>query len=189
MLELTTRAISAWLLLAVLASFALANPVVSGKDGGPTSVFAYSSDSQLATFQWQAKRVVERYQDGLNTSDFPVIRTLFAGQCGGGMEREGHCCRSRCDGWPLRRTFQDDEVHNRLPVRCGRPSWRHCYCPDPSSYRADGVEPQGWLQEARYEPRDFRLKAVRFRLGDHSVYVHHAATAGRTVIAGNQVEE
>jgi ketosteroid isomerase-like protein len=78
MLDLTTRAISAWLLLAVLASFALANPVVSGKDGGPSSVFAYSSDLQVATFQRQAKRVVERYQDGLNTSDFPVIRTLFA---------------------------------------------------------------------------------------------------------------
>jgi ketosteroid isomerase-like protein len=72
------RAISACLLLAVCASFALANPAVSGKDGGPSGVFAYSSDPQVATFQRQAKSVVERYQDGLNGSDFSVIRTLFA---------------------------------------------------------------------------------------------------------------
>ena len=78
MLELTTRAISACLLLAVCASFALANSAVSGKDGGPSGVFAYSSNPQVATFQRQAKSVVERYQDGLNGSDFSVIRTLFA---------------------------------------------------------------------------------------------------------------
>jgi hypothetical protein len=78
MLELTTRPISAWLLLAVCVSFALANPAVSGKDGGPGGVFGYSSDPQVATFQRQAKSVIERYQDGLNGSDFQVIRTLFA---------------------------------------------------------------------------------------------------------------
>ena len=78
MLELTTRPISAWLLLAVCASSALANPAVSGKDGGHSGVFAYSSDPQVATFQHQAKSVIERYQEGLNGSDFQAVRTLFA---------------------------------------------------------------------------------------------------------------
>src|SRR5258708_26964077 len=105
MLELSTRPISAWLLLAVCASFALANPVVFGQDGGHGGVFAYSSDPQVATFQRQAKSVIERYQDGLNGSDFQVIRTPLRYQCGGGMERESHRRRSRFDGCPLRRTF------------------------------------------------------------------------------------
>jgi ketosteroid isomerase-like protein len=48
------------------------------KDGGPTGAFTYSGDAQIAAVQRQVKGVVERYQDGLNTSDFAKIRPQFA---------------------------------------------------------------------------------------------------------------
>jgi ketosteroid isomerase-like protein len=49
-----------------------------GKDGGPTGAFSYSKDAQLAGVQKKIKGVVERYQDGLNSSDFSKISPLFA---------------------------------------------------------------------------------------------------------------
>jgi ketosteroid isomerase-like protein len=49
-----------------------------GKDGGPSGVFSYSKDAKIAAVQKQVKAVVERYQDGLNSSDFGKIRPLFA---------------------------------------------------------------------------------------------------------------
>ena len=49
-----------------------------GKDGGSTGAFTYSADATTATTQRQVKAVVERYQQGLNGSDFSVIRPLFA---------------------------------------------------------------------------------------------------------------
>ena len=55
-----------------------ADPAVPGKDGGPTGAFTFSTDASVAARQRQAKSVVERYQQGLNTSDFGVIRPLFA---------------------------------------------------------------------------------------------------------------
>ena len=72
--------------LTALAAFALvsshlafaAEPTVSGKDGGPTGAFTYSADAGTASTQRQAKTVVERYQQGLNASDFNVIHPLFA---------------------------------------------------------------------------------------------------------------
>ena len=72
--------------LTALAAFALASsplafaadPAVVGRDGGPTGAFTYSTDASAAATQRQAKAVVERYQQGLNTSDFKVIRPLFA---------------------------------------------------------------------------------------------------------------
>jgi ketosteroid isomerase-like protein len=48
------------------------------KDGGPSGAFRYSKDAQMAAVQRQVKAVVERYQDGLNSSDFSKIRPLFA---------------------------------------------------------------------------------------------------------------
>jgi ketosteroid isomerase-like protein len=49
-----------------------------GKDGGPSGAFRYSKDAQVAAAQKKVKAVVERYQDGLNSSDFSKIRPLFA---------------------------------------------------------------------------------------------------------------
>ena len=49
-----------------------------GKDGGPTGAFTYSTDPTIAAVQRQAKAVVGRYQEGLNSSDFAIIRPLFA---------------------------------------------------------------------------------------------------------------
>ena len=65
----------------VLASSPLAlaaNPTISGKDGGPTGEFTSPTDAGVAAVQHQVKAVVERYQQGLNGSDFSVIRPLFA---------------------------------------------------------------------------------------------------------------
>jgi ketosteroid isomerase-like protein len=50
----------------------------NGKEGGPTGAFTYSPDAQVAAVQRQVKSVVERYQDGLNSSDFAKIRPEFA---------------------------------------------------------------------------------------------------------------
>jgi ketosteroid isomerase-like protein len=49
-----------------------------GQDGGPSGVFSYSKDAQVAAIQKQVKAVVARYQDGLNSSDFSKIRPVFA---------------------------------------------------------------------------------------------------------------
>jgi uncharacterized protein (TIGR02246 family) len=49
-----------------------------GKDGGPSGAFSYSRDARVAAVQKKVKAVVERYQDGLNSSDFAKIRPLFA---------------------------------------------------------------------------------------------------------------
>jgi ketosteroid isomerase-like protein len=49
-----------------------------GKDGGPSGAFTYSRDAQVAAVQRQVKSVVDRYQDGLNSSEFAKIRPLFA---------------------------------------------------------------------------------------------------------------
>ncbi len=58
-------------------SFAAAPAALAG-DGGPTGVFTYSKDAGTAATQRQVKAVVERYQQGLNSSDFSIIRPLFA---------------------------------------------------------------------------------------------------------------
>jgi ketosteroid isomerase-like protein len=65
--------------LALFAAFAGAVFAGSvGKDGGPTGVFNYSADAKTAAMQRQAKLIVERYQEGLNSSNFGIIRSLFA---------------------------------------------------------------------------------------------------------------
>lgn len=69
---------TAALFVAVGSFTAQAAPPAVGKDGGPTGAFTYSEDAKIAASQHQAKAVVERYQQGLNTSDFAVIRPLFA---------------------------------------------------------------------------------------------------------------
>jgi ketosteroid isomerase-like protein len=48
-----------------------------GKDGGPSGAFSYSPDAEVAAVQKQVKGVVERYQGGLNSSDFAKIRPEF----------------------------------------------------------------------------------------------------------------
>jgi ketosteroid isomerase-like protein len=70
------------ILLAASAAAALlisTQPATSGdgKHGGPTGAFTYSHHPDVAAEQKQVKGVVERYQDGLNTSDFTKIRPLF----------------------------------------------------------------------------------------------------------------
>ena len=62
--------------LVVFAGVAFAGTV--GKDGGPTGAFTYSGNSRVAALQHEAKAVVERYQEGLNSSNFAIIRPLFA---------------------------------------------------------------------------------------------------------------
>ena len=64
------------LVLLALAGVAFAGPV--GKDGGSTGAFTYSANPSLAAVQREAKAVVERYQEGLNSSSFASIRPLFA---------------------------------------------------------------------------------------------------------------
>jgi ketosteroid isomerase-like protein len=49
-----------------------------GKDGGRTGAFTYSTDTSVAAVQHAVKAVVERYQQGLNSSNFATIRPLFA---------------------------------------------------------------------------------------------------------------
>jgi ketosteroid isomerase-like protein len=51
---------------------------VDGRDGGSSGAFSYSKDARVAAVQSQVKAVVERYQDGLNSSDFARIRPVFA---------------------------------------------------------------------------------------------------------------
>jgi ketosteroid isomerase-like protein len=64
---------------ALILSIQLAYPSDDkGKDGGPSGAFSYSKDAKMAAVQKQVKTVVERYQDGLNSSDFSKIRPLFA---------------------------------------------------------------------------------------------------------------
>jgi len=45
-----------------------------GGDRGPTGAFTYSSDTSVAAVQSAVKAVVERYQQGLNSSNFAIIR-------------------------------------------------------------------------------------------------------------------
>ena len=54
------------------------SPTPQGKDGGPSGAFTYSTDAQVAAVQREVKAVVERYQIGLNTANFAIIRPLFA---------------------------------------------------------------------------------------------------------------
>jgi ketosteroid isomerase-like protein len=49
-----------------------------GNDGGRTGALTYSADPTIAAVQRQVKAVVEHYQEGLNRSDFAIIRPLFA---------------------------------------------------------------------------------------------------------------
>ena len=49
-----------------------------GKDGGRSGAFTYSADTSIAAVQHAVKAVVERYQRGLNSSNFAIIRPLFA---------------------------------------------------------------------------------------------------------------
>ena len=63
------------MLFAAVAAAALAGSV--GKDGGPTGAFNYSAEAKIAATQRQVKAVVERYQQGLNSSNFAIIRPLF----------------------------------------------------------------------------------------------------------------
>ncbi len=66
------------LLLALCPLAAWSNLPTPGKDGGPSGALTYSADPKIAAEQRRAKAVVERYQQGLNASDFGVIRPLFA---------------------------------------------------------------------------------------------------------------
>jgi ketosteroid isomerase-like protein len=71
--------IAAVAVTALLLSIRLAYSIdEKGKDGGPSGAFSYSRDAQVAAVQKKVKAVVERYQDGLNSSDFAKIRPLFA---------------------------------------------------------------------------------------------------------------
>jgi ketosteroid isomerase-like protein len=49
-----------------------------GKDGGPTGAFSYSAETKTAATQRNVKAIVERYQEGLNSSNFAIISPLFA---------------------------------------------------------------------------------------------------------------
>jgi ketosteroid isomerase-like protein len=49
-----------------------------GKDGGRTGAFTYSTDTSVTAVQHAVKAVVERYQQALNSSNFAIIRPLFA---------------------------------------------------------------------------------------------------------------
>jgi hypothetical protein len=66
----------ALLLFAAFAGVARGGTV--GKDGGRTGAFTYSTDTNVAAVQHAVKPVVERYQQGLNGSNFTIIRPLFA---------------------------------------------------------------------------------------------------------------
>ncbi len=82
---------SAWIaagaVTALLLSIRLAYPSDErGKDGGTSGAFSYSQDAQVAAVQKMVKAVVERYQDGLNSSDFSKIRPLFAPERGRRVE-------------------------------------------------------------------------------------------------------
>jgi ketosteroid isomerase-like protein len=71
--------IAAAAVTALLVSIRPAFPIDdTSKDGGPSGSFSYSPDAQVAAVQKTVKAVVERYQDGLNSSDFAKIRRLFA---------------------------------------------------------------------------------------------------------------
>lgn len=65
------------LAVSVIASGAPAS-AWAGSDGGPSGAFSYASDAQVAAIQREAKAVVDRYQAGLNASDYSQIRPLFA---------------------------------------------------------------------------------------------------------------
>jgi ketosteroid isomerase-like protein len=73
-----TRFLLAGPAAAALLIAAHAAPSGDGKDGGPSGAFTHSPDAQVAAVQKQVKGVVERYQEGLNSSDFARIRPVFA---------------------------------------------------------------------------------------------------------------
>lgn len=50
----------------------------TGRDGGPSGAFSYSSDPAVAATQRAAKAVVERYQAALNSGDTAAIKATFA---------------------------------------------------------------------------------------------------------------
>src|SRR5262249_41761179 len=75
MLSVALRVMSKAFLFAAFAGAAFAGCV--GKDGGPTGAFSYSADTKTAAMQRQVKAVVELYQEGLNSSNFAIIRSLF----------------------------------------------------------------------------------------------------------------
>jgi ketosteroid isomerase-like protein len=65
--------------LVVFAAFAsVAWGGTLGRDGGATGAFTYSVDASVAAVQRAVKAVVERYQQGFNSSNFAIIRPLFA---------------------------------------------------------------------------------------------------------------
>jgi len=65
--------------LALFAAFAgVAWGGTVGSDGGRTGAFTCSTDTSVAAVQHAVKAVVERYQQGLNSSNFAIIRPLFA---------------------------------------------------------------------------------------------------------------
>jgi ketosteroid isomerase-like protein len=71
--------IAAAAVIFVMFSIGLAYSVEDrGKDGGSSGAFSYSRDARVAAVQKKVKAVVERYQDGLNSSNFANIRPLFA---------------------------------------------------------------------------------------------------------------
>jgi ketosteroid isomerase-like protein len=79
----TTMKTHFWITAAIVtALFVVIRPAYPGedkdKDGGQSGAFSYSKDAQVAAVQKRVKAVVERYQDGLNSSDFSKIRPLFA---------------------------------------------------------------------------------------------------------------
>jgi ketosteroid isomerase-like protein len=66
------------LLFAAVVWISSAFAGVFGKDGGPTGAFNYSTDAEVAATQRKVNAVVERYREGLNSSNFSIIRPLFA---------------------------------------------------------------------------------------------------------------
>ncbi len=78
MMKLFRLAATVSLCLATYPHSASADPTTPGRDGGASGALTYSGDANTAATQRQAKAVVERYQQGLNRSDFTIIRPLFA---------------------------------------------------------------------------------------------------------------
>lgn len=78
MMKLSRLVAAISLCLATYPFSVSADLITPGKDGGPSGAFTYSGDANTAATQRQAKAVVERYQQGLNRSDFTIIHPLFA---------------------------------------------------------------------------------------------------------------
>ena len=65
-------------IVVMLAALCVSAPTVVAQDGGPTGALHYSADVRVAGLQRSVRAVVERYQVGLNGSDFAAIRQEFA---------------------------------------------------------------------------------------------------------------